>query len=220
MSQRGCARTAIRSKGPANPLRGLADDVAALKDVLDQLDGPIILVGHSYGGAVITGAAAGDPDVKRPDLRDGVRAGRRRAPRCAAGPIPWRTPLPRLPLVAGAGPRGDGSQDVDLYIDQAKFRETFAADVTTRTAAQPWPPTQRPASQSAPSATPLRTQAWKSIPSWFLVAQAGPRDRTGDLQRFMAQRAKSHTEETNGSHAVLVSHPGVVADVIRTAATG
>jgi pimeloyl-ACP methyl ester carboxylesterase len=203
-------------RATANPLRGLPTDVAALKDVLRSVDGPIVLVGHSYGGAVITSAAAGDPDVKALVYVTAF------APE-AGEPLgellahPVAHPAPALPLVAVPTTAADGTQDVDLYIDPAKFRETFAADVDANTAAN-MAVTQRPASQSSFGHAGTAA-AWKTVPSWYLVAKQD-RAIAPDLQRYMAQRAKSHTEEVNGSHAVMVSRPGVVAHFIEDADRG
>jgi pimeloyl-ACP methyl ester carboxylesterase len=203
-------------RAAANPLRGLPTDVAAIKDVLQSVDGPVILVGHSYGGAVISSAAAGDPDVKAlVYVAAFAPAAGEALGELLARPVAH--PTPALPLVPVVTTAADGTQGVDLYLDQARFREAFAADVDAGTAAN-MAATQRPASQNAFGATGTAA-AWQSIPSWFLIARQD-RALAPDLQRYMAQRAKAHTEEVNGSHAVMVSRPGVVAGVIEAADRG
>jgi pimeloyl-ACP methyl ester carboxylesterase len=203
-------------RAAANPLRGLPTDVAAIQDVLRGVDGPIILVGHSYGGAVISSAAAGDPDVKAlvyvaalvPDAGETLGE-------LLAHPVAH--PVPALPLAPVPTVAADGTQGVDLYIDQARFRGTFAADVDANTAAA-MAVTQRPASQSS-FGYAATAAAWRTVPSWYLVARQD-RAIAPDLERYMAKRANAHTEEVDASHAVMVSRPGVVANVIELADRG
>ena len=162
---------------------------------------------------MITDAAAGDPDVKAlvyvaafaPEAGEGLGE-------LLARPVAH--PVPALPLVTVATTAADGKPGADLYIDPAKFRETFAADVAPATAAA-MAVTQRPASQDA-FAYAGTAAAWTTIPSWYLVAQQD-RAIAPDLERYMARRAKAHTEEVNASHSVMVSRPGVVAQLIEKA---
>jgi pimeloyl-ACP methyl ester carboxylesterase len=197
---------------PANPLRSVAGDAAAIRQALDQIDGPIVLVGHSYGGTVITNAALGDPQVRAlvyiaafaPDAGESVL-------QLGLHALGSLIPISILP-VPFLGPDGLG---VDLYINPLLYPTVFAADVPLATA-QAMAANQHPLTLKAftdPSGPP----AWKAIPSWYMVArqdQAIP----PATERFMAQRAGSHTIEIDSSHAAPVSHPGEVADVIRTAA--
>ncbi|MFD3454748.1 alpha/beta fold hydrolase [Streptomyces sp. NPDC058691] len=197
----------------ANPLRGLASDAASVKSLLASIDGPVILVGHSYGGSVITNAAYGSDNVKAlvyiaafmPDKGESAIELSGKFPGSSLGdalrPVPFTLP--------------DGSQGVDLYIDQEKFHHQFAADVhpyTTHLMAA----TQRPVAAAAleeASGEP----AWRTIPSWALVTGEDlniPRA----AQLFMAERAQSHVVELHSSHAPSVSHPGDVADIIEKAA--
>nr|WP_259294744.1 alpha/beta hydrolase [Streptomyces canus] len=197
----------------ANPLRGLPTDVAATKDVLRSIDGPIVLVGHSYGGAVITSAAAGDPDVKAlvylaalvPDKGEP-----------AAGPadIPVKNPLPPLPTVQVPTVNADGSQGTDIYLAQDQFRKRFAADVDPVTAAA-MAVTQRPLAADTTGSVSTGA-AWHNIPTYYLAAA---KDQTIDPEKqlFFAKRANAHTEEINSSHAVMVSHPGAVTHLIEEA---
>ncbi|WP_020124714.1 alpha/beta fold hydrolase [Streptomyces canus] len=200
----------------SNPLRGLPTDTAAAKDVLRSIHGPIVLVGHSYGGAVITNAAAGNPNVKAlvylaalaPD------AGEK-----AYGPsdVPIEHPLPPLSVDEVPTVAADGTVSDDLYLPQDEFRERFAPDVDPATAAA-MAATQRPLDKGANSSLSTAA-AWRTIPSWYLVTKD---DQIGspELERFFAKRAHSHTEEIDSSHAVMVSHPGAVTHMIEEADYG
>jgi pimeloyl-ACP methyl ester carboxylesterase len=199
---------------PDNPLRGLAGDAAVIRRVLEEINGPIVLVGHSYGGAVITDAAVGDPQVRAlvyiaafvPDAGESVLA-------LGAHDLGSLIPVSLL-SVPFLGPDGLG---VDLYINPLLYPTVFAADVPGATA-QAMALNQHPVTLQAftdPSGPP----AWKSIPSWYMVA-GEDRAIPPATERFMAQRAGSRTVEIDSSHAAPVSHPGDVADLIRTAAAG
>ncbi|MET8328349.1 alpha/beta hydrolase [Streptomyces sp. NPDC005181] len=197
----------------ANPLRGVSIDAAAVKDLLASIDGPVVLVGHSYGGAVISNAAYGSDNVKAlvyanallPDKGENANELASKFEGSVIGevlrPVPITNP--------------DGSKDVDLYIDQSKFHQAFAADVPAHTA-DLMAVTQRPGTGTAlnePSGEP----AWKTIPSWALVGtndQIIPRE----AQVYMAKRANAHIEEIQSSHAVTVSHPDAVTRIIEKAA--
>jgi pimeloyl-ACP methyl ester carboxylesterase len=196
----------------ANPLRGLSSDAAYLRTVIDSVRGPIVLAGHSYGGAVMTNAAAGDPDVKAlvyiaafaPDKGESALELSNKFPGSTLGDT-----LAPVPL-------GDGTND--LYIRPELFRQQFAADVS-RQQASLMAVTQRPVRDAAlgeASGEP----AWKTIPSWFLIAGAD-RNIPVAAQRWMADRAGSRAtiEIHKASHAVGVSNPGPVTDLIVRAAT-
>ncbi|MFK8907659.1 alpha/beta fold hydrolase [Streptomyces sp. YS-3] len=198
---------------PANPLRGLAEDAAYLRGVLATIDGPVVLVGHSYGGAVISGAAAGNSRVKAlvyiaaftPDK--GESAGE------LAGKFPGSTlgaAVNQLPY-----PLPGGGTGTELVIDQAKYHSQFAADVPAARAAV-LAASQRPVATAALDEK-ARDAAWKTIPSWALVATAD-KNIPPAAERWMARRAGSSVTEVNASHAVAVSRPGVVTDVILAAA--
>lgn len=203
-------------RAASNPLRGLAGDAAYVADFLHSIDGPVILVGHSYGGAVITNAAAGAPNVKAlvyvaafaPKAGETLDALSRRT---------VEHPVPELPLRPVPVTESDGSTGTDLYLDLAQFRATFAADVEPVTAAD-MAAAQRPVNAAAFGSTSGKP-AWTSIPSWYLVAT---RDRAlaPDLERFMAARAGSHTVEVDSSHAAMVSHPAAVTQLIERADRG
>jgi pimeloyl-ACP methyl ester carboxylesterase len=199
-----------RVLAPANPLRSLAGDAAYLAGFLAQEQGPFVLVGHSYGGAVITNAAAGNPNVHAlvyingfvPDVGEDILhlAG-------DASLIPSSIEFKGFPPF--------GATDVDVYIRPESFRETFAGDVSRQDAAV-LAVTQRPLALAA-AAGQTTAAAWKTIPSWYLL---GRQDQaiTPAAQLFMANRAGAEVVEINSSHASMVSHPGAVADVIEEAA--
>ncbi|MFF5858957.1 alpha/beta fold hydrolase [Streptomyces sp. NPDC012751] len=197
----------------ANPLRGPASDAAALRTVLDHVKGPKILVGHSYGGSVISAAANGDPQVKALVYVAAFLP----APGESALELTGKYPGSTLPDVLDpvTYQQADGTTATDLYIRQDKFHHQFAADVPAGQAAL-MAAEQRPVAQAALEEK-ATTAAWKTKPSWDIVT-------TKDLnipvavQRYMAKRAHAHTTEVAASHAVAVSHPHLVADVIERAA--
>jgi pimeloyl-ACP methyl ester carboxylesterase len=195
---------------PATPLRSLSGDAAYVASFLAQTPGPIVLVGHSYGGAVITNAAAGHDNVKALVYIDGF------APDIGENTLALAGADSLIPLsIEFKGIPPFGPTDVDVYIKKESFRETFAADVSKREAAL-MAVAQRPAA-AATGSEPTTATAWKTIPSWYLV---GRQDRTitPEAQRFMAHRAGSTTVEIDSSHVSMISHPGAVADLIEAAA--
>ena len=197
----------------ANPLRGLQQDAAYLRSVLDSLSGPVVVAGHSYGGSVMSEAADGAPGVKalvyvasfNLEIGESTAELAAKFPGGELGPA-----LDSVPF-----PVADGQIGMDLYIQQDRFREVFAADVAPEVA-ELMAATQRPIAASALEDIATKA-AWKTIPSWTLVT-------TQDLaipaesMRFMAARAGSTTVEIDASHAVTVSQPGAVADLIDSAA--
>jgi pimeloyl-ACP methyl ester carboxylesterase len=196
----------------ANPLRGVRSDADYVANVIDSISGPVVLVGHSYGGSVITNAATGKAKVVAlvyiaafaPDLGETAAGLSSKFPGSTLGP----TLAPAVALPGGGE---------DLYIQQAKFRAQFAADV---------PPfqsgllaaTQRPITKSALQ-EPSASAAWKTIPSWFLYGTAD-KNIPAALQTFMAQRAgaKRTVSVKGASHVVMISHPDLVANLIVEAA--
>jgi pimeloyl-ACP methyl ester carboxylesterase len=193
----------------ANPLRGLHSDAAYLKSVLAGIKGPIVLAGHSYGGAVMSIAAAGDPNVKAlvyiaaftPDTGE------------SAGELAAKFPGSTLgeAVQTSAYPLPDGGTGTELTIDQDKYHQQFAHDVP-RNEASVLAATQRPVSTAALEEK-ATAAAWKNIPSWALVA-TGDKNIPPAAERWMARRAGSHTLEVNASHAVTVSRPDVVSRLI------
>jgi pimeloyl-ACP methyl ester carboxylesterase len=197
----------------ANPLRGPASDAAALRAVLNHVKGPIVLVGHSYGGSVISEAAVGDANVKALVYVAAFMP----APGETVLQLSSQFPGSTLPSTLDPVPftNADGSTGTDLYIQQDKFRHQFAADVPAGQAAL-MAAAQRPVAQAALTEK-ATAAAWETIPSWDVVT-------TQDLnippvaQEFMAHRAHAHITEVAASHSVAVSHPDLVADVIEKAA--
>ena len=189
-----------------NPTVSLADDTAATKRIVAAQDGPVVLVGHSYGGVVIT-EAGNDPKVTRlvyvtafaPDTGESVSSLIKDPP--PGAPVP-----PILP-----------PQDGYLFLDRAKFHDSFAGDVDAGKAAfmadsqVPWGLEALEGAVGEP--------AWRSKPSWYLVA-SDDKMIPPAAQRFMAERAGATVVEVAGSHAVYVSRPDAVAELIEQAAGG
>jgi pimeloyl-ACP methyl ester carboxylesterase len=194
----------------ANPLRGVTADSAYTASLLNQIDGPVLLVGHSYGGAVITNAAASAPNVAglvfvaafAPD--EGENLGD-----LSAGS---KDSVLNSALVQRQYPTGQGTETAtEFAIDPALFREAFAADLPTEQTAV-MAATQRPVAASAftdVSGPP----AWKTLPSWAVVA-TGDKAAGSDVVRSMAQRAGADILEVEGAHVIMISQPQVVADLI------
>ena len=189
-----------------NPTISLADDVAVTKRILAAQKGPTILVGHSYGGVVITEAGS-DPKVAAlvyiaafaPDKGESVSALIKNPP--PGAPVP-----PIMP-----------PQDGFLFLDRTKFRESFAADVSEE-AASFMADSQVPWGLDALNGA-VTEPAWKTKPSWYLVS-TDDRMIPPDAQRAMSKRAGSTVVEAKGSHAIYVSQPRAVADLIAKAANG
>jgi len=187
-----------------NPTISLADDVAVTKRTLAAQDGPAILVGHSYGGVVVT-EAGNDPKVAglvyiaafAPDKGESVSALIKNPP--PGAPVP-----PILP-----------PQDGFLFLDRAKFRASFAADVSPE-AASFMADSQVPWGLAALDGA-VTEPAWKTKPSWYLVS-TDDKMIPPDAQRAMSRRAGATVVEVKGSHAVYVSQPRAVADLIAKAA--
>ena len=189
-----------------NPTLSLEDDVDAARRIIDAQDEPVILVGHSYGGAVIT-EAGNDPNVAAlvyiaafaPDAGESVNT-------LIADPPPDAPVPPILP------PR-----DGFLFLDRDKFHDSFAADVPDDLA-EFWADSQVPWSVDALGGT-ISEPAWRSKPSWYLVASED-RMIPPPAQRAMAERAGSTVTEISGSHSIFLSHSAEVAGIIEQAASG
>jgi pimeloyl-ACP methyl ester carboxylesterase len=197
----------------ANPLRSLSGDSAYLKDVLAGIDGPVVLAGHSYGGSVISNAATGNKNVKALVYLAAFLPEKGESAADLSGKFPGSTLGEALRPVPFTN--ADGSQGTDLYIQNDKFRHQFAADVP-RNETDLMAVTQRPITNAA-LAEDAAEPAWKTIPSWVLVATQD-RNIPRKVQEFMAERAGAHITEVRASHAVSVSRPGKVTDVIEDAA--
>ncbi|GAA2136470.1 alpha/beta hydrolase [Kitasatospora kazusensis] len=198
---------------PADPLRGPAADAAVLSSVIKHIPGPKILVGHSYGGSVISAAGANDPQVKALVYVAAFLPAPGETALELTGKFPGSTLGAALDPVTYALP--GGAATTDLYIRADAFAHQFAADVPAGQAAL-MAATQRPITQSALQ-EPATVAAWQTTPSWDVVT-------TQDLnipeaaQLFMARRAHAHVTEVAASHSVAVSRPGIVAQVIEEAA--
>ncbi|WP_067568207.1 alpha/beta fold hydrolase [Nocardia acidivorans] len=199
-----------------NPLRGLAYDTAYVQGLLAGVEGPKILVGHSYAGAVISNAA---PSVADVDALVFVAAFVPDEGEALGGLLETHpdSTVPPLPQQVFQYTRPDGSTGTEVWLDQAQFATAFAADVDAATAAY-LAVSQRPVAAEA-FGEPATAAGWKSTPSWALVAT---KDQAiaPSLERFMAQRAGAQISEVDSSHAVMVSHPEVVAQVIEKAYQG
>jgi pimeloyl-ACP methyl ester carboxylesterase len=175
-----------------NPLSSYEADVETTKRLIDAQPGPTVVVGHSYGGAVITAAAASNPNVKSlvyiaafaNDVDEPL------------GPL-----LEKYPTKVGQAFRPDAAGF--LTIDRAQFHEILAV-------------TQKPLTGSVFAAT-TKVAAWRTIPSWFVVAQ-NDNVINPDLERFFAKRMGATTTEIKSSHAVFMSHPKEIVAVIESAA--
>jgi pimeloyl-ACP methyl ester carboxylesterase len=203
----------VQVTAPANPLRGIASDSAYLASVFNQIGGPVLAVGHSYAGALISNAATTASNVVglvfvaafAPD--EGERLGE-----VASTSKDSILGTAQVPLHY---PTGQGTETaVEFAVNPARFHEVFAADLPDQQAAV-MAATQRPVAQAAftePSGTP----AWKSLPSWAVVATSDKAAGT-DVVRAMANRAGATITEVAGSHVIMISQPQVVTDVILSA---
>ncbi|GAA3785747.1 alpha/beta fold hydrolase [Streptomyces chiangmaiensis] len=200
---------------PANPLRSLPTDAAYLASVLQSVSGPIVLVGHSYGGGVITNAAVGIPGVKAlvyiaafvPDKGEQLGVLINKYPgsiiQAATRPVPYPNP--------------DGTTGTDLYLEADKFRVAFAADLPVATT-RLMQATQRPFS-AACFTDATTAAAWRTLPTWGLVAGADKAIPPA-LERFFYERASARkvVEIPGASHVAMTSHPGITARLVEAAA--
>lgn len=208
----GLQRDGYRVIAPANPLRGLSRDSAYLKALLRTIRGPVVLVGHSYGGAVITNAATGNTHVRAlvylagyaPDKGGSVASIGARFPGSHLTPAAFtQVPLTR----AGGG---------GVYVKPGKYRDVFLSNRLSAARAAVLAATQRPAA-AADFGEVSGTPAWKKIPSWYLVARQDHAIPPA-AERSMARRAKAHTVQVNAPHAVFLTDPRAVTRIILDAA--
>jgi pimeloyl-ACP methyl ester carboxylesterase len=197
----------------ANPLRDLAGDAASVADLVRSIEGPVVLVAHSYGGSVISNVPADAGDITglvyanafAPDPGESCFQLAAMFPGSMLGPDSSR-----------AVPQSDGK--TDLYVLQDRFNDVFCQDVAAPEAAR-MAATQRPATQEALTAPSGERPLWRELPSFFVI---GEEDRVipAELHRFMAERAGSQrtVEIPGASHALPVSQPQAVAEVILEAA--
>jgi pimeloyl-ACP methyl ester carboxylesterase len=192
----------------ANPLRSVKGDAGYLASLLDSIHGPVILVGHSYGGTVITVAATGKSNVKALVYVSGLAPELGETASALVGKFPGSTLGPTLapPVILA-----DGSKD--LYISQDKFHAQFAADLPVNET-KLMAVTQRPIPEAAFN-EPAGAPAWKTIPSWFLYASLD-KNIPPAVHAFMAKRAgaKEAVEIKGASHVVMMSHPDALVKMI------
>jgi pimeloyl-ACP methyl ester carboxylesterase len=204
----------IQVTAAPNPLRGISEDSAYVASFMEQVPGPVLAVGHSYAGAVISNAATGLGNVVglvfvaafAPD--EGERLGD-----VAAGSRDSVLGTAQVALQYPAP--GGGGTATEVAVDPAKLHDVFAADLPPQKAAV-MAVTQRPVSQLA-FTEPCGPPAWKSLPSWAVVASDDKAAGT-DVVRSMAERAGATITEVAGSHVIMISRPDVVAEVIESAA--
>ena len=199
---------------PANPLRGIGADSAYLASVVDQIDGSVLLVGHSYAGALISEVAAKARKVLglvfvaafAPDDGEWLGDVSGKSKDSVLGQALVQRKYP-------AG--GDGETAVEFVVDPARFHDAFAADLPAERAAV-LAATQRPVAAGAFSEK-AGPSAWKTIPCWAVVA-TGDKAAGTDIVRSMAQRAGAKIVELEGSHLIMISQPDAVTSVILEAA--
>ena len=197
---------------PANPLRGIVSDSAYISTVLEQIAGPVIAVAHSYGGAVITNAATGAKNVV--GLVYIAAFATDEGETLAAVEAGSKDSVLDTALVPRQYPTADGGSATEFYIDPAKVREAFAADLSDQQIAL-IAATQRPIADSAFSESG-GAPAWKDRPSWTVVA-SGDKAAGADVVRSQAERAGATITEVEGSHVIMISQPEAVTDVIMEA---
>lgn len=198
---------------PANPLRSIVHDAAYTASVVSQIPGPVVLVGHSYGGAVITNAGSQADNVRGlvyvgafiPDEGETLQALAEQATDSKV--LPALRPMP-YPTPAGSNP------DVEFTIDPASFHEIFCADLPAEQAAI-MAASQRPLA-GVSFGEPIQNPAWKTLPTWAVISPSdfviGPAG-----ERLMAERSGATITEVEASHAMMLSQPQAIADVILTA---
>jgi pimeloyl-ACP methyl ester carboxylesterase len=200
----------VQVTAAANPLRGISIDSAYVADVLEETPGPVVAVGHSYGGAVITNAAKQAKNVV--GLVYVAAFATEEGERLADATADSRDSVLNSALVPLHYPAANGGEPaVEFAIDTERFHDAFAADLPTEEAAV-MAATQRPVAELAFS-EPSGAPAWKDLPSWTVLA-TGDKAAGTDVIRSEAERAGAKVTEVEASHVVMVSQPQAVTDVI------
>jgi pimeloyl-ACP methyl ester carboxylesterase len=203
----------VQVTAPANPLRGISIDTAYIASFFDQVPGPVVAVGHSYGGAVISNAASKAGNVAglvyvaafAPDEGETLGGIEQDS----------KDSVLNSALTQIQYPTGQGEETaVEFAIDPAQFHDAFAADLPEEQTAV-MAATQRPVAELA-FAEPNGEPAWKNLPSWAVVP-TGDKAAGADVVRSMAERAGAEITEVEGSHVIMISQPQAVADVILAA---
>ena len=200
----------VQVKAVANPLRGISIDSAYVAGVLDETPGPVVAVGHSYGGAVITNAAKQAKNVV--GLVYVAAFATEEGERLADAEAASKDSVLNSALVPLHYPAANGGEPaVEFAIDPEKFHDAFAADLPTEETTV-MAATQRPVAELAFS-EPSGAPAWKDLPSWAVVA-TGDKAAGTDVIRSEAERAGATITEVDGSHVIMVSQPQAVTEVI------
>jgi pimeloyl-ACP methyl ester carboxylesterase len=201
---------------PPNPLQGLTYDSSYIANYLKHISGPVILVGHSYGGAVITDAATGDASVKALVYIAGWAPAKGESLASLNG-TKLGQEIPALPLISTPYTEQNGSATDELTINPAEFPYYFVDNELPAYEADALAAEQRPLSLDALTQVST-TPAWQTIPSWYMVAD---KDRAiaPNLERFMAARMHAHTVDVDGPHLLMLTNPGAVTSLIEEAAT-
>jgi pimeloyl-ACP methyl ester carboxylesterase len=203
----------VQVTAPANPLRGLSIDSAYIASVLNQIPSPVLAVGHSYAGAVITNAATKVRNVV--GLVYVAAFATDEGERLSDAESTSKDSVLNTSLVPLRYPTGQGAQTaVEFAVNPANFHNVFAADLPAEQAAV-MAATQRPVAELAFS-EPSGVPAWKTLPAWAVVA-TGDKAAGSDVIRSMARRAGATITEVEGSHVIMISQPQVVTDVILSA---
>ncbi|MCU1664769.1 MAG: hypothetical protein QOI36_3012 [Pseudonocardiales bacterium] len=192
----------------SNPLRGITADAAYVASAIAQVPGPVIAVGHSYGGAIITNAALTAGNVVGLVYVAAFAPGEGEVLSDIEGGS--KDSVLNTVLVPLQYPSGQGTE-TEFAIDPAHFHEAFAADLPERQAAV-MAATQRPVAGAA-FGEPNGTPAWRTLPSWAVVA-TGDKAAGSDVVRSMAERARATIVEIEGSHVIMISQPRAVTDLI------
>jgi pimeloyl-ACP methyl ester carboxylesterase len=201
---------------PPNPLRGLTYDSEYIASYLKQVKGPVILVGHSYGGAVITDAAAGDANVKALVYIAGWAPAKGETLISLIG-SKLGEEIPALPVTSTTYPEQGGGTAKELTINPADYPSVFLDNELPAYEEDALAAEQRPLSLNALTEA-SGTPAWQTIPSWYMVANQD-RAIAPNLERFMAARMHAHTVDVNGPHLLMLTDPGAVTSLIEAAAT-
>ena len=199
----------VEVRAPMNPLRGLAFDADAVARYRTAVDGPVLLVGHSYGGAVISQAAPAIEGVTGLVFMSAFALDEGES--CASVTEPFPPALLATTNVASPYDAPGAARGPDLFIKISEFYRTFCADLPEELAAT-MAVSQRPLSAAAFTET-ATVAGWKTLPTWYMVSE---QDNAipPDAERFMAKRMNAVTESISGSHAAFIAHPDVAAGLI------